>query len=148
MKYQIIKNGTDDYTLKYKDKEIKFHSDVETVTELQRVNEIGKQRMIIDLAKQGVTINELVKEVKKDGKTYYDNSNKDEMIKVYATRVAEELFNKAVKKMLGMELTELVKELNIETQEEVDKYTLSSTPPPSSHWLLMQPPSARCPSPG
>ena len=121
MKYQIIKNGTDDYTLKYKDKEIKFHSDVETVTELQRVNEIGKQRMIIDLAKQGVTINELVKEVKKDGKTYYDNSNKDEMIKVYATRVAEELFNKAVKKMLGMELTELVKELNIETQEEVDK---------------------------
>jgi len=120
-KYQIIKNGQDDYTLKYKDKEIKFHSDVETVTELQRVNEIGKQRMIIDLAKQGVTINELVKEIKKDGKTYYDNSNRDEMIKVYATRVAEELFNKAIKKMLGMELTELVKELEIETQEEVDK---------------------------
>ena len=34
------------------------------------------------------------------------------------------------------------------SKTQIDRVTLSSTPPPSSHWLLMQPPSARCPSPG
>ena len=121
MKYKITKNGIDDYTLEYKDKKINFKSDVEIMTELQAVNEIAKQRMIIDLAKQGITMNELVKEVKKDGKTYFDNSNKDEMIKTYTKIIANELFNKAVEKMLGMSLSKLSFEIGIETKEEAEK---------------------------
>ena len=61
MKYQLIKNGEDDYSLKYKDKEIKFHSDVELVTKLQNINEIAKEEMAISLAERGKTINDLVK---------------------------------------------------------------------------------------
>jgi hypothetical protein len=121
MKYKITKNGIDDYTLEYKDKKINFKSDVEIMTELQAVNEIAKQRMIIDLAKQGITLNELVKEVKKDGKTYFDNSNKDEMVKTYTKIIANELFNKAVEKMLGMSLSKLSAEIGIETKEEAEK---------------------------
>lgn len=121
MKYKITKNGIDDYTLEYKDKKINFKSDVEIMTELQAVNEIAKQRMIIDLAKQGITLNELVKEVKKDGKTYFDNSNKDEMVKTYTKIIANELFNKAVEKMLGMSLSKLSREIGIETKEEAEK---------------------------
>ena len=123
-KYQIIKNGQDDYVLKYKDQEIKFNSNVDIVTELQRAEEIGKQKMIIDLARQGITINELVKEVKKDGKTYFDNSNKDEMMKSYINIERSNLFNKAIEKMVGKSLLDLSMEIGIETEEEANKLSL------------------------
>lgn len=123
-KYQIIKNGQDDYVLKYKDQEIKFNSNVDIVTELQRAEEIGKQKMIIDLARQGITINELVKEVKKDGKTYFDNSNKDEMMKSYINIERGNLFNKAIEKMVGKSLLDLSMEIGIETEEEANKLSL------------------------
>ena len=64
MKYEIIKNGQDDYTLKYKDKEIKFHSDVELVTKLQSVNEYAKEEMVLSLAERNKTINDLIKKTK------------------------------------------------------------------------------------
>ena len=120
-KYNIIKNGQDDYTLEYKDKKINFKSNVEIVTELQAVNEIAKQKMIIDLAKQGLTVNDLVKEVKKDGKTYFDNSNRDEMIKAYTKIEANRLFSEAIEKMLGVSLSQLALEIGLETSEEAEK---------------------------
>lgn len=123
-KYQIIKNGQDDYVLKYKDQEIKFNSNVDIVTELQRAEELGKQKMIIDLARQGITVNELVKEVKKDGKTYFDNSNKDEMMKSYINIERGNLFNKAIEKMVGKSLLDLSMEIGIETEEEANKLSL------------------------
>lgn len=120
-KYKITRNGVDDYLLEYKDKKINFKSNVDIITELQSVNEKAKQKMIIDLAKQGITMNELVKEVKKDGKTYYDNSNKDEMIKAYAKIETGILFNKAIEKMMGVSLSELALDIGLETSEEADK---------------------------
>lgn len=120
-KYHITKNGIDDYTIEYKDKKINFKSNVEIITELQAVNERAKQKMILDLAKQGITINELVKEIKKDGKTYYDNSNKDEMLNTYTKIESNILFNNAIKNMLGITLTELALEIGLETDEEADK---------------------------
>lgn len=120
-KYRIIRNGQDDYSLEYKDKKIDFKSNVDIVTELQAVNEIAKQKMILDLAKQGITINELVKEVKKDGKTYYDNSNRDEMIKTYTRVEANRLFSKAIEKMLGMSITQLTLDIGLETEGEAEK---------------------------
>ena len=49
-KYEFIKNGVDDYTLKYKDKEINFNSNVNIVNNLQ--DSLSKARMIMikDLA--------------------------------------------------------------------------------------------------
>lgn len=120
-KYHITKNGIDDYTLEYKDKKINFKSNVEIITELQAVNERAKQKMIIDLAKQGITLNELVKEIKKDGKTYFDNSNKDEMLQTYTRIESNVLFNNAIKEMIGITLTELAIEIGLETDEEADK---------------------------
>ena len=121
MKYQIIKNGQDDYTLKYKDKVINFHNDVEIVSELQNVNMLAKKRMIKELIKEGITLNELTKEIKKDGKTYYDNSNKDELIKAYTEEETLNLFKKGIQKMLGMDLLELMNDIGIETQEESEE---------------------------
>jgi len=121
MKYQIIKNGQDDYTLKYKDKEINFHSDVETVTELQDVYELGKERLVLELAEKGKTIGELVKVIHKDGKTYYDHSNKDMMIEIYTQKEMSRIFQKAIKKMLGIELVELIKEIGITEKAESEQ---------------------------
>ena len=121
MKYQIIKNGQDDYMLKYKDKVINFHNDVEIVSELQNVNMLAKKRMIKELIKEGITLNELTKEIKKDGKTYYDNSNKDELIKAYTEEETLNLFKKGIQKMLGMDLLELMNDIGIETQEESEE---------------------------
>ena len=121
MKYQIIKNGQDDYTLKYKDKEINFHSDVETVTELQDVYELGKERLVLELAEKGKTIGEFVKVIHKDGKTYYDHSNKDMMIEIYTQKEMSRIFQKAIKKMLGIELVELIKEIGITEKAESEQ---------------------------
>ena len=78
-KYEFIKNGVDDYTLKYKDKEINFNSNVNIQKDLQDVPERARKKMILDLAKEGISIKDLSKEIKENGKTYYDNSNKDEL---------------------------------------------------------------------
>ena len=49
-KYRFVRNGTDDYSLIYKDKEIRFHSDVEIITELQMVYANAEEQMIFALA--------------------------------------------------------------------------------------------------
>lgn len=122
MKYEIIKNGIDDYTLKYKDKEIKFNSNVDLVTEMQEVNEKARENLIFDLASRNMTVNDLVKKQIIDGKTYYDNSNKEELEKIYIEKETGKVFMKAIKKMLGIEFTELALDIGLITDEEMKKF--------------------------
>lgn len=121
-KYEIIKNGTDDYTLKYKDKEIKFHSNVELVTKMQMVNELANQKMVLKLAKEDMTPNDLIKKQIIDGKTYYDNSGKDAFLKSCITEVATQLFDEAIKSMFKMSFLELIKDIEITEKEESDEF--------------------------
>ena len=122
MKYEIIKNGIDDYTLKYKDKEIKFNSNVDLVTEMQEVNEKARENLIFDLASRNMTVNDLVKKQIIDGKTYYDNSNKEELEKIYIKKETGKVFMKAIKKMLGIEFTELALDIGLITDEEMKEF--------------------------
>jgi hypothetical protein len=121
MKYQFIKNGEDDYLLKYKDKEIHFNSNVDIAVRMQEVNKIARIKMIQDLGKAGVTIKELTKEIKKDGKTYYDNSNKEELEKEYIEEERSKVFNEVAKELLGMDFVELVKDIGITDEKEATK---------------------------
>lgn len=123
MKYEIIKNGQDDYTLKYKDKEIKFHSSVEIVSRLQEVNEIAKQQMVLELTKAGLTPNDLVKKKIIDGKTYYDNSAKEEYLSACVNKTSVRLLDEASKKMLGMTINELVNDIGNMSTEETNELT-------------------------
>ena len=122
-KYEIIKNGIDDYTLKYKDKEIKFKSDVGIVTKLQSVNEIAKQRMVLKLAKENMTPNDLIKKQIIDGKTYYDNSGSDLFLKSCANEVATELFDEAIKKLFKMNLLELITDMELTEQADQEEFS-------------------------
>ena len=119
-KYEIIKNGIDNYTLKYKDKELKMHSSVGITTEMQKANKNARVKLIMDLTSQGISIKELTKEIKKDGKTYSDNSNKAELEKVYLEEEYSLVFDKALKEIIGMTFEELVSDIGIETQEEAE----------------------------
>lgn len=120
-KYEIIKNGMDDYTLKYKDKEIKFNSKVDYAIESQNIVKTARMRMITDLAKEGKSIKSLVIEEKKDGKTLYDNSNKEYIEETYINEVQEEIFNDILKKMLGYTFEQLVLEIGLEDTSDIIK---------------------------
>ena len=120
-KYEIIKNGMDDYTLKYKDKEINFNGKVDYAIESQNIVKTARMRMITDLAKEGKSVKSLVIEEKKDGKTLYDNSNKEYIEETYINEVQEEVFNNIVKKMLGYTFEELVIEIGLESTDDIIK---------------------------
>lgn len=122
-KYQIIKNGKDDYTLKYQDKEINFHSSVQIVKKMQEVSKIARLKMMIELSKQGITIKDLVKEEKKDGKTYFDNSNKEEIEKIFIEQETGQVFQEEIKEMLGMELIELLEDIGLNEEEEIKEFS-------------------------
>lgn len=122
MKYEIVKLGMDEYELKYKDQVIKFNSKVDFVNELQNSMKVARSKMIMDLAKDGLTIKSLVVEEVKDGKKYVDNSNKDYLEQAYIQEAQNEVFQNVIKKMLGKDLTELALEIGFETEEEISKF--------------------------
>ena len=117
MKYEFIKNAPDDYTLKYKDQVINFKSTVDIVTKLQDAIEQGKNKLIFDLAKQGMTIKSLEVETKKDGKTIVDNSNFEALEKNYIQKAQAEVFISVVEELFNKKFTELVIEIGLDESE-------------------------------
>lgn len=120
-KYEIIKNGLDDYTLKYKDQEIHFRSNVSIVSELQDVTRRARMKMVQDLAKDGMTIKDLVVETEKDGKTILDHSNKDFIEESYVKQEQASVFQNVIEKMLGCPLENLVLDMGL-NEKEVEEF--------------------------
>lgn len=120
-KYEIIKNGLDDYTLKYKDQEIHFRSNVSIVSELQDVTRRARLKMVQDLAKDGMTIKDLVVETEKDGKTILDHSNKDFIEESYVKQEQASVFQNVIEKMLGCPLENLVLDMGL-NEKEVEEF--------------------------
>lgn len=121
MKYEIIKDGLDNYVLKYKDKEINFKSSVNIVNKLQETTKNARMRMVMDLAKEGKTIKDLIVETKVDGKTIQDHSNKDFIEEGYLQEEQAKVFNEIVKEMLGYTLEELVIDIGL-NEKEVESF--------------------------
>ena len=122
-KYEIVKNGVDDYTLKYKDKQINFKSTIEIVSKMQEVNKRARVNMILDLSQKGMNIKDLVKEEKKDGKTYYDNTNKTELEKIYIEEETSKVFQEEIAKMLGMDLISLLQDIGLTEETEINEFS-------------------------
>ena len=118
IKYEIVKNGMDDYTLKYKGKEVRFHSKVGIVSDLQDVNKKARLLLVKDLKEQGLTTKDLTTEVKQGEKIIYDNSNLNFIEDGYIKDLQGKVFLKALNDMLGIPFEELIKELEIKTEEE------------------------------
>lgn len=122
-KYEFIKNGVDDYTLKYKDKEINFKSNVNIVNNLQDSISKARMNMIKDLAKEGMTIKDLVIERKENGKTYYDNTNKEELEKAYLEKEQSKVFIEIIEKLFGMSVEDLFIDMELTSVEESTQFS-------------------------
>lgn len=123
MKYQFIKVDEDTTKLKYKDKEFEIKRNVKLVSEIQALVMKARVKMIQDFAKQGISVKDLTIETKKDGKTYYDNSNKAELEKIYQEEVTLEYFNNKYQELFGMDMTGLIQDIGLEKEDEISKFS-------------------------
>lgn len=124
MKYEFKKNGEDDYSLIYKDKEIKFNSDVDAASRMQECEATAKIKMIEDLSKKGISLRSLTIEVIKDGKKYYDNTNRIEMEKTYIDKEQGLIFNEIIKNKLGSSIEDLIRDIGLTEKKEVEDFSL------------------------
>lgn len=123
MKYKFEKLSEDNYKLTYKDKEFTFRSSVKIISELQSLIVSARKTMIVELAKNGSSIKELTKEVKENGKTYYDNSNAKELEKVYQEEATMNYFNNKSVELFNMELQDLFNDIGLEEANEIQQFT-------------------------
>lgn len=122
MKYKF--NLEDDIvSLKYKDKEFTFKTNVKLVSEMQSLVMKARIEMIQDINKSGQTIKDFTKEIKKDGKTYYDNTNKVELEKIYQEKITLEFFNKKCEEIFSMDIAGLMQDIGLTTEEEGSKFS-------------------------
>jgi hypothetical protein len=123
MKYKFERLSEDNYKLTYKDKEFTFKSSVKIISELQSLIVSARKIMITELAKNGSSIKELTKEVKENGKTYYDNSNAKELEKVYQEEATMNYFNNKSVELFNMELQDLFNDIGLEEANEIQQFT-------------------------
>jgi hypothetical protein len=123
-KYELIKNSKDNYTLKYKDRSIDFKTDVALISEMQGINKKARINMIKDLSKEGISMKSLSIEEKKDGKTYIDNTNKEELENAYLEEAMTKFFDDICKRYFNMGLAELLVDMDLtEDTKQVEQFT-------------------------
>lgn len=123
MKYEFIKVDEDTSKLKYKDKEFEIKRNVKLVSEMQELIKKSRLKMIMDLAKDGISIESLTIEKKENGKTYYDNSNRLAMEKIYQEQATLEYFNDLILRLFNMSLEELLMDIGLSTEKEGEQFS-------------------------
>ena len=122
-KYQIVKNGTDDYILKYKNIELPFHTDLSIKKKMQGVYKTAKIKMLKDLASEGMSLKQFTIEEKKDGKTYMDNTNKAELEQAYINEEMAEAFNQICISQFEMDLSDLITDIGLVEEKEIEEFS-------------------------
>ena len=117
MKYKFEKIDDDITKLSYKDKEFEIKRDVELTSKLQSVYMRARTKMMLELSKEGITKKDLVIERKANGKTYYDNTNLNELEKYYTEMAFLEIYDDISKKATGMIFQELVLDIGLNENE-------------------------------
>ena len=120
--YKFEKIDLDTTRLTYKDKSFDFKRDIELMTKLQSINFKAKRKMRIDLAKEGLTKNDLVKTIQDGNVRYEDNSNVIELEKIYIEEMTSELYDEICRSIFGMNLTELMIDIGISEEKECAKF--------------------------
>lgn len=117
MNYKFEKIDDDTTKLIYKDKEFEIKRDVELTSKMQGVYMKARTKMMIDFSKQGITKKDLVIEKKEKGKTYYDNSNLNELEKYYTEMAFLEIYDEISKEATGMIFQELISDIGLNENE-------------------------------
>lgn len=101
-------------------KEFEIKKTVELLKELTSATHRSRNRLIKDLAKEGLTKSDLVKEVKKDGKTFYDSSSWDELEQSYFEEENQIVLSNIIEKTTGYDMITLVVEMGLSEKEIED----------------------------
>lgn len=123
MKYEFVSTGIDDIELRYKDKTFKFKRDVNLVREMQSIVKNARLKMIKELSSQGVSLKDLVIEKKEGSKTFYDNTNKEELEQTYQNEATLEFFDKKCVEYFKNDLASLINDIGLTEEEEITNFS-------------------------
>ena len=121
MKYKFERIDNDTTRLSYKEKEFTIKRDVELTKKIQGIYMKARTKMMVDLAKEGITKKDLVIERKENGKTYYDNSNITEIEQNYIQMASLDLYNEICKSSTNMAIDELMEDIGL-NENEAEKF--------------------------
>ena len=120
MNYEFIKNGLDDYTLKYTDKdnkvvEIPFKRTIEMATKVQAITSNARIKMFKELTKQGMSKDDLTIR-RDDGKGHitYDETNYIEFEKKYLEEETALTMNEIMEDCFKMNMIDLFTSMGID----------------------------------
>lgn len=120
--YEFIEVDKDTTKLKYKDKEFLIKRDVGLLKDLQSINVKAKRRMVMELAKEGLTTKDLVIEKNINGKKIMDNSNLTEMENSYVQQESLNVFDNLVNKFCSMSIAELIMDIGILDEKQSEEF--------------------------
>lgn len=120
--YEFIEVDKDTTKLKYKNKEFLIKRDVGLLKDLQSINVKAKRRMVMELAKEGLTTKDLVIEKDINGKKIMDNSNLTEMENSYVQQESLNVFDNLVNKFCGMSIAELIMDIGILDEKQSEEF--------------------------
>lgn len=103
--------------------EFEIKRNVELLKELTSATHKSRNRLIKDLAKEGLSKSDLVKEIKKDGKTYYDSSSWDELEQSYYEEENQIILSEIVEKITGKDIITLVVEMGL-NEIEIEDFSI------------------------
>lgn len=123
MKYEFKTVGTDDIELTYKDKSFTFKRDVNLIREMQNIIKEARLKMIKDLSSQGISLKDLVIERHEGNKTFFDNTNKEEMEQVYQNEATMEFFDNKCKEYFNNDLASLITDIGLTEENEITNFS-------------------------
>lgn len=123
MKYEFKTIGTDDIELTYKDKSFTFKRDVNLIREMQNIVKEARLKMIKDLSSQGISLKDLVIERHEGNKTFFDNTNKEEMEQVYQNEATMEFFDNKCKEYFNNDLASLITDIGLTEEDEITNFS-------------------------
>lgn len=118
MKYSFTKIDQDTTELSYKDKKFFIKRDIDLLTKMESLPSRARIRMSKDLAKEGMTFEDL--EVKKvvGNKTTIDKTNLMRVEQTYQDMVANEILSEITQKYTHMSFVELLNDIEINISEQ------------------------------
>ena len=118
MKYEIVKIGLDTYSLNYKDQKKEFKTTVGLASQIQKYKEEAGKNIYFDLAKKGMSVEDL--KIKKiiNGKEYVDESNLVALRQKYEDEALLNALDNVCEKAFGLKLADLAYEVGATTEEE------------------------------
>lgn len=121
-KWEIRKEGIDNYFLEYKDKILPFHSNVGIVNELQGAIKNARLRMIKELKDKGMSLSYLTTKKEENGKVIYDNTDRQYIEEVYINEEYQKALEKIIQDTFNMNYLDLLNDVGIETEEESKEF--------------------------